>query len=59
MDGTALMRLFSIRLRMIGAIGVVFALLMLLGAAGWWGIQSLIGVQNELLQLECILYLPK
>ena len=51
MDGTALMRLFSIRLRMIGAIGVVFALLMLLGAAGWWGIQSLIGVQNELLQL--------
>jgi len=51
MDGTALMRLFSIRLRMIGAIGVVFILLLLLGAAGWWGIQSLIGVQNELLQL--------
>ncbi|BAO81697.1 methyl-accepting chemotaxis protein [Serpentinimonas raichei] len=51
MSATALMRRFSIRLRMVGAIGVVFALLLLLGAVGWWGMQSLGAVQAELLQL--------
>ncbi|MDO8274572.1 MAG: methyl-accepting chemotaxis protein [Serpentinimonas sp.] len=51
MSATALMRSFSIRLRMVGAIGVVFALLLLLGAVGWWGMQSLGAIQAELLQL--------
>jgi len=36
-----LMRLFSIRVRMIGAIGVVLALLLLVGGAGLWGMQRL------------------
>ena len=51
MSATALMRIFSIRLRMVGAIGVVFALLLLLGAVGWWGMQSQGAIQAELLQL--------
>ena len=36
-----LMRQFSIRVRMIGAIGVVLALLLLVGSAGLWGMQRL------------------
>ena len=51
MSGLWLMRLFSIRLRMIGAIGVVFGLLLLLGGIGWWGVQSLIAIKTEALQL--------
>jgi len=51
MDGLWLMRLFSIRLRMIVAIGVVFGLLLLLGGIGWWGMQSLIALNDEVLQL--------
>ncbi|MGS5089630.1 methyl-accepting chemotaxis protein [Hydrogenophaga sp. A37] len=35
------MRQFSIRVRMIGAIGVVLALLLLVGSAGLWGMQRL------------------
>ena len=46
-----LMRLFSIRLRMIGAIGVVFGLLLLLGGVGWWGMQSLLAIKADALQL--------
>ena len=36
-----LMRQFSIRVRMIGAIGVVLALLLLVGGAGLWGMHRL------------------
>ncbi|MGE0349030.1 methyl-accepting chemotaxis protein [Hydrogenophaga sp.] len=36
-----MMRQFSIRTRMLGAIGVVLMLLTLVGAAGWWGIARL------------------
>jgi methyl-accepting chemotaxis protein len=35
----ALMRRFSIRFRMLAAIGVVLSLLLLIGAAGLWGLQ--------------------
>ncbi|WP_137920395.1 methyl-accepting chemotaxis protein [Hydrogenophaga sp. 2FB] len=41
-----LMRQFSIRTRMMGAIGVVLLLLTLVGSAGWWGIGRLHAV-NE------------
>ncbi|GLS16379.1 MULTISPECIES: methyl-accepting chemotaxis protein [Hydrogenophaga] len=37
----ALMRHFSIRLRMLGAIGVVIGLLVMLGGSGLWGMQRL------------------
>ena len=37
----SLMRHFSIRLRMIGAIAVVLALLLMVGFAGMWGMQGL------------------
>ncbi|MDZ4355698.1 MAG: methyl-accepting chemotaxis protein [Variovorax sp.] len=37
----ALMRQFSIRTRMMGAIGVVLMLLVLVGGAGWWGMGRL------------------
>jgi methyl-accepting chemotaxis protein len=40
-------RLFSIRLRMIGAIGVVLALLLLVGSAGLWGMQRLQALGHE------------
>jgi methyl-accepting chemotaxis protein len=36
-----LMRQFSIRTRMTGAIGVVLILLTLVGGAGWWGMERL------------------
>ena len=36
-----LMRQFSIRVRMVGAIGVVLVLLLLVGGAGLWGMQRL------------------
>ena len=36
-----MMRQFSIRTRMLGAIGVVLMLLTLVGGAGWWGIERL------------------
>ena len=42
----SLMRQFSIRARMMGAIGIVLMLLTLVGGAGWWGIGRLQAV-NE------------
>lgn len=47
MNAMGLMRLFTIRLRMLGAIGMVLFLLGLLGAGGLWGmarIQSMTDV---------------
>ena len=41
------MRHFSIRMRMIGAIGVVLALLILVGGAGLWGMQRLQALGHE------------
>jgi methyl-accepting chemotaxis protein len=41
------MRLFSIRLRMLGAIGVVLALLVMVGGSGIWGMQRLSHLGNE------------
>ena len=42
-----MMRGFSIRLRMLGAIGVVLALLVMVGGAGLWGMQRLKGLNND------------
>ncbi|MDP3425091.1 MAG: methyl-accepting chemotaxis protein [Burkholderiaceae bacterium] len=36
-----LMRRFSIRMRMLGAIGVVLSLLAMVGVSGWWGLSTL------------------
>ncbi|WP_342131293.1 methyl-accepting chemotaxis protein [Hydrogenophaga sp. OTU3427] len=44
---TTLMRRFSIRLRMIGAIGVVLCLLIMVGGAGLWGMQRLNALNEE------------
>jgi methyl-accepting chemotaxis protein len=41
------MRQFSIRLRMIGAIGVVLGLLVMVGSAGLWGMQRLQALNHE------------
>lgn len=41
------MRQFSIRVRMIGAIGVVLALLLTVGSAGLWGMQRLHSLSEE------------
>jgi len=41
------MRLFSIRLRMLGAIGVVLALLVMVGGSGLWGMQRLSHLGND------------
>jgi methyl-accepting chemotaxis protein len=41
------MRHFSIRLRMIGAIGVVLGLLLVVGSAGLWGMQRLQALNHE------------
>jgi methyl-accepting chemotaxis protein len=41
------MRLFSIRLRMLGAIGVVLALLVMVGGSGLWGMQRLSHIGHE------------
>ena len=43
----SMMRLFSIRVRMVGAIGVVLALLLGLGGAGLWGMQNLQHISEE------------
>ncbi len=43
----SLMRLFSIRQRMLGAIGVVLALLSIVGGAGLWGMQRMAHLGNE------------
>ncbi len=43
----ALMRQFSIRVRMVGAIGVVMALLLGVGGAGLWGMQKLQSLSHE------------
>jgi len=41
------MRLFSIRLRMLGAIAVVLALLVMVGGSGLWGMQRLSHIGHE------------
>jgi methyl-accepting chemotaxis protein len=41
------MRQFSIRVRMIGAIGVVLGLLLVVGSAGLWGMQRLQALSHE------------
>ncbi len=46
----SLMRQFSIRLRMVGAIGVVLALLVGVGGAGIWGMQNLQKLSHEFLE---------
>jgi methyl-accepting chemotaxis protein len=43
----SLMRLFSIRQRMLGAIGVVLALLLIVGGAGLWGMQRMSHLGTE------------
>ena len=43
----AFMRGYSIRLRMIGAIGVVLALLLMIGGSGLWGLQRLVSLGDE------------
>ena len=43
----SLMRAFSIRTRMVSAIGVVLALLLVVGGAGVWGIQKLQHISQE------------
>jgi methyl-accepting chemotaxis protein len=43
----SLMRRFSIRLRMVGAIGVVLALLLMVGGAGLWGMTRLKALNDE------------
>ena len=43
----AMMRRFSIRMRMLGAIGVVLALLGLVGSAGLYGMFQLLHVNDE------------
>jgi methyl-accepting chemotaxis protein len=43
----SMMRVFSIRMRMVGAIGVVLALLLGVGGAGLWGMQNLQAISHE------------
>jgi methyl-accepting chemotaxis protein len=43
----SMMRLFSIRMRMVGAIGVVLMLLLGVGGAGLWGMQNLQAISHE------------
>jgi methyl-accepting chemotaxis protein len=43
----SVMRSFSIRVRMVGAIGVVLALLLGVGGAGLWGMQKLQALSHE------------
>ncbi len=43
----SMMRLFSIRMRMLGAIGVVLVLLLGVGGAGVWGMQNLQSISQE------------
>ncbi|RZI56299.1 MAG: HAMP domain-containing protein [Rubrivivax sp.] len=50
MNFSALMRQFSIRTRMIGAIGIVLALLMVVGSVGLFGMQSMRGQTQEFLE---------
>ena len=42
-----LMRQFSIRMRMIGAIGIVLSLLVLVGVSGLWGMQRMSGLGDR------------
>ena len=48
----ALMRQFSIRTRMLGAIGVVLALLAVIGSAGLWGMAQLQAGTESLLRTQ-------
>ncbi|WP_279761471.1 methyl-accepting chemotaxis protein [Mitsuaria sp. GD03876] len=50
MNFSALMRQFSIRTRMIGAIAIVLALLMVVGSVGLFGMQSMRGQTQEFLE---------
>ena len=45
-----LMRVFSIRLRMLGAIAVVLALLLGVGGAGLWGMRTLQTISHEFME---------
>ena len=46
----ALMRQFTIRLRMVGAIAVVLALLLMVGAAGLWGVNRIQAFNVDLVE---------
>ena len=46
----SMMRMFSIRLRMVGAIGVVLALLLGVGGAGLWGMQNLRDLNHQFVE---------
>ncbi len=50
MNFSALLRQFSIRTRMIGAIAIVLALLMVVGSVGLYGMQSMRGQTQEFLE---------
>ena len=50
MNLLGLMRAFSIRLRMLSAIGVVVVLLLAVGATGLWGMQKLQAVQHHVVE---------
>jgi hypothetical protein len=50
MNLLGLMRAFSIRLRMLSAIGVVVVLLLAVGATGLWGMQRLQAVQHHVVE---------
>ncbi len=50
MDLLGMMRAFSIRLRMLGAIAVVIVLLCAVGATGLWGMQRMQAVQHDLVE---------
>ena len=50
----SLMRQFSIRMRMIGAIGVVLVLLLLLGATGLWGMHRISSLGEDFQKHEFV-----
>ena len=50
MDLLSMMRSFSIRLRMVGAIAVVLFLLLLLGGAGLWGMQRMQSFNSDFVE---------
>lgn len=50
MNLLGLMRRFTIRLRMVGAIVVVLALLLVVGGSGWWGMSRLQGFNTDFVE---------
>ena len=50
MNTMSLMRLFTIRLRMLGAIAMVLALLGIVGAGGLWGMGRIQSQSDALLE---------